>query len=261
MDESGAGREQDDEALFNRIALRYARKDTVASSMIPRKGLLQEAIGPLSRRLGSLGTVLDVGCGTGAPARYLQYQYTHYIGIDQSKKMIDAARLVNRDIPNARFLAGNLKSVDLSAHSVDLVLSVGALHHMTDLDRVMETVCHLAKKGGHILIIEPQSANPLIQVMRRIRMTLDSSYSKDQLFFSRDELVGLLERNKIEVLSCRYMGFLSTPMAEVIFNPQFLFVPLSRFLTSMDSWLNRRLPGSLKKMAYKLVITGRCDSN
>lgn len=254
------GKEKGEEALFNRIASQYARKDTVRSSMIPRKRLLLEAIHPLIKQIGTLGTVLDIGCGAGAPARYLKGLYRNYIGIDQSEKMVEVARLVNRDIPDTHFIAGNIKAIDLHHHSVDFILSLGALHHMTDLDTVMETLSRLVKSKGHILVIEPQNANPIIQMMRWLRMRLDPHYSRDQLFFSKEELVTLLERNRVKILSCRYMGFLSTPLAEVILKPQFFFVPLSRLFTRLDSWFFRRLPGWLRKLSFKLVITGRFDS-
>ena len=257
MMETKNEREKGDALLFNRIAFQYARKDTVRSSSIPRKSLLLEAAGPIIEQRGTLGRVLDIGCGTGAPARYLKGFYREYTGVDQSENMIDTARLINRDIPDTRFLTGNIKTVHLSPHSFDFVLSVGALHHMTDLDTVMKAVCRLVKNDGYILVIEPQNGNPLIQMMRRIRMRLDSGYSRDQLFFSRRELLSVLENNGIDIVSCRYMGYFSTALAEVVLKPQFLFVPLSRFLTRLDSWLARRLPGWLRRMGFKLVVTGK----
>ncbi len=254
-------REKDDHALFNRIAYHYARKDIIRSSLIPRKSLLLEAIHPLLNQLDSLGTVLDIGCGAGAPAKYLRGYYQEYIGIDQSEKMVEAARLFNKDIPHTRFLTGNIKTIDLPSHTIDIILSIGALHHMTDLDMVMKAVCRLAKPNGFILVIEPQNANPLIQMMRRIRTWLDHSYSSDQLFFSRDELVFLFERNNIKNIFCDYMGYLSTPFAEVVLRPQFLFVPLSRIFTSVDSWFYRRLPEWVRKFSFKVVIRGQFDLN
>ena len=249
--------EQKDQALFDRIAWQYTRKDMIRSSLISRKQLLLDAVQPLLGQMNSLGVILDIGCGVGAPAKYLQGYYRKYIGIDQSEKMIEAARIFNQGNPRIEFIAGNIKTLKLSGEPADVILSIGALHHMTELDLVMRSLCRLARPQGFILAIEPQNANPFIQVMRRVRGWVDKSYSQDQIFFSRDELIDLFQRNGVRNLSFDYLGYFSTPLAEVVLYPQFFFSPLSRMAADFDSWLINHLPGKLRKFSFKIAIRGQ----
>ena len=254
-------KEQKDQALFDRIAWQYARKDLIRSSAISRKRLLLNAVQPLLGQMKSLGVILDIGCGVGAPAKYLQGYYRKYIGIDQSEKMIEAARIFNQGNPRTEFIAGNIKTLKLSGDPADVILSIGALHHMTELDLVMESLCRLARPKGFILAIEPQNANPLIRVMRRVRVWVDKSYSQDQIFFSRDELIDLFQRNGVRNLSFDYLGYFSTPLAEVVLYPQFFFSPLSRMTAGFDSWLINHLPGKLRKFSFKISYSAKPNSS
>jgi ubiquinone/menaquinone biosynthesis C-methylase UbiE len=249
--------EEKDRILFDSIAGKYIKKDKFSSSIIPRKTLLLNAISPWLKQPKSLGILLDIGCGVGAAAEYLKGYYRKYIGIDQSSQMVDAARIFNRGNPDAQFIAGNIKTFECPDRSFDMVLSIGALHHMTDLDSVIKTLCRLSKSGGIILVIEPHSANPAIQLLRSVRGRLDRTYSRDQIFFSENELITLFEKNNISKISCEYMGYFSTPFAEIVFHPQFLFTPLSKMASTIDSWLYRHLPRSLGKLGFKIVLSGQ----
>jgi ubiquinone/menaquinone biosynthesis C-methylase UbiE len=250
-------REQADQVLFDRIASRYARKDLVASSSLARKSQLLSAIKPVLDELSNLGTVVDIGCGVGASAKYLAGHYERYVGIDQSKEMIKAAVMFNRGNPRAEFIAGNVKSKNLPRNIADLVLSDGALHHITELEEAMDSLVRIAKPGAFLVVREPQNGNPLLQVMRWIRGIVDSSYSKEQIFFSEKDLRELFETHGIVDLSVEFQGFLSPPFAQAILHPQVLTVPLSRVATRVDSWLNTYLPGVLRKLGFNIVVVGR----
>jgi len=249
-------KEQRDRILFDRIARDYARKDIIASSRIARKQLVLDAVRPLLSGVNSLGVILDIGCGVGAPARYLEGCYDRYIGVDQSEKMIEAARIFNQGNPRVEFIAGNIKTLELSVEPADLVLSVGALHHMTELDSVMGSLRRLARPRGFILAIEPQNANPLIQLMRKARARFDRSYSVEQIFFSGEQLSDLFNRSGIRNVSFEYLGYVSVPMAEVVMHPQFIFSPLSRMAARVDSWLAYHLPGILRRFSFKIAVRG-----
>lgn len=207
--------------------------------------------------LQSLGTIVDIGCGVGAPAKYLAGHYERYIGIDQSEGMIKAAILFNRDNPQAEFIAENVKSRDLPQNVADVVLSSGALHHMTELEDAMNSLVRIAKPGAFLVAIEPQNSNPLLQAMRWVRGILSSSYSREQTFFSEGHLRDLFVNHGVRDLSVEFQGFLTPPFAQVVMYPQVLIVPLSRVAIRVDSWLNTHLPVSLKKLGFSIVVVGR----
>jgi SAM-dependent methyltransferase len=250
-------RELADQALFDTIAEHYARKDSIASSSLARRSQLLSAIRPVLDAQPSLGTVVEIGCGVGAPARYLMGRYERYIGIDQSEEMIEAARLFNQGNTKANFLVRNARAPDLEPHVADTILSSGALHHMTELDEVMESLVRIARPGAYLVVIEPQNGNPILQLMRWVRGKMDPSYSCDQIYFSEQDLTDLFRGHGISDLSIDFQGFLSTPFAQVVLFPQVLSTPLSRAASRIDPWLADSLPGPLKRLSFNIVIIGR----
>ena len=254
-------REAEDRRLFDRIAAAYGRKDLHPVSRPPRQAMLEIALGPLLREGDTLGTVVDIGCGVGAPARILAGRYDRYLGIDHSEKMVAAARAFNAGNPAASFLAAGVREADPGGIAADLVLSIGALHHMPDLEAVVDRLKRLAKPGGRLVVIEPRRGNPLIWLLRRVRGLVDPAYSREQVFFSVRELRDLFAGRGLTDLEVEPIGFLSTPFAEVIFRPVFLFLPLSRLATAIDAWLTRRLPPWLGWLSFKVAVRARFPEN
>ena len=249
-------RENRDQLLFDAIATQYARKDIALSSALARKNQLATAMRLIPQENGQWGTIVDVGCGIGAPAKYLHGQYQRYIGIDQSPEMIEAAIVFNRDHPQATFLADNIKETQLPRNTADVILSVGALHHMSDLDKVMESLAAIAKPGAALVVIEPQNANPLIQMMRWIRGLIDKGYSREQVFFSEAELADLFNRHGISHMQIRYEGYVTTPFAQVIASSNAVLAAFSKLAIQVDNWLQNHLRGPLQRLSFNIIITG-----
>lgn len=248
-------REHRDRQLFDSIARKYMRKDSYPPSALARKAQLAASVQAVLNKNNDLGVVIDIGCGVGAPAKYLLGAYRKYIGIDQSGEMIRFARTFHRDNPDVEFIAGNIKEIHL-AEQADTLLSVGALHHMTALDTVLENLKKFAKPGGTFVVIEPQNANPFIQFMRWVRGKIDKSYSQEQIFFSEAELRNLLSRHDFENIQVTYQGYFSPPFAQVIIPPQAVSIVLSRLAIQLDGWLQARLQGSIRKLSFNIIVTG-----
>lgn len=252
--------EAKDKALFDKIAYKYAKKDIVASSSTARKGILLEALHlVLNKKADSLGTIIEIGCGIGATARYLEGRYTTYLGVDLSDKMIENAILFNAGNPKASFAAKNAKSPDIPSDSADLILSVGALHHMTELDEVMRNIKRIARNGAYLVAIEPQRQNPAVQLLRKIRARLDRTYSADQAYFKGDELRNILSQNGITSLFIDYQGFFAPPFAQVIMYPSGLFACFSGLCVKIDRVLNKILPLFLRRLSFNIVVTAKIE--
>lgn len=250
-------REDRDQALFDRIATRYARKDVVMSSALARRNQLLAALQPVLSQTASLGTIVEIGCGIGAPAKYLAGHYENYIGVDQSEELIKTAVSFNHNIPHTHFIAANIKTADIPPKTADLILSDGALHHMSDLEAVMACLHQIAKPGAWLVAREPQNGNPLIQFLRWARGRLDGDYSTEQTFFSEAAIRNLYQRHGLTQLQIEFQGFFIPPFAQVILNPQAISVPLSRLAHWSDTQLHRYLPRFLKKLSFNIVAIGR----
>jgi len=248
-------RQQKDTELFDGIAHNYVKKDVIVSSSIARKFILLEAMRP-ALAAGNIGTVVEIGCGTGASARYLDGYYEKYYGVDASKNMIELARHTNRSNDRAVFYTPDRDGTPIPDNTADVILSVGVLHHMEHPDEAFASLKRVAKNGCLFIAIEPQRANPLIQALRKLRKLIDSSYSRDQVFFSEKELYGMLARAGLEGIEFEYQGFLTPPFAQMPLSPQFLFKYLSRLAIKADMRLNDRMPGVFRKLSFNIVARG-----
>jgi len=128
---------------------------------------------------------------------------------------------------------------------------------MTELEAVMYSLARIAKPGALLVAVEPQNGNPLLQIMRWIRGIMDPSYSREQVFFTEEYLRGLFVNHGVMNLSVAFQGFFTPPFAQVVMHPQCLIVPLGRAAVQVDYWLNKHLPGSLKKLSFNIVVIGR----
>src|SRR5580693_6704128 len=111
--------EEADRALFDRIARDYVRKDLTASCRIAREQRLRQTLAPIGARVGHL---LEVGCGGGFAASYLDGLYETYTGVDYSEELIGYARQYNAG-PGREFLSANIKDFEASRR-FDVVLMV-----------------------------------------------------------------------------------------------------------------------------------------
>ncbi len=109
MDDSGntaKDHEVRDRELFDRIAVRYCRKDLLPASRLARKYRLHQTLRVV--RVSPDITVLEVGCGAGFAVRYLEGQIKSYYGVDYSEKLIGYARANNAG-SEAEFVAETIK--------------------------------------------------------------------------------------------------------------------------------------------------------
>ena len=180
---------------------------------------------------GAIGTLVEIACGVGASAKYLAGSYRRYVGVDYSPELVKNARDFHAGTPNVEFIVRNVKDLSPSdIDNADCVLAVGALHHFTEIDVAMQRIRSIARKGAWFVAIEPQRGNPFIQGMRWVRTKIDSSYSDEQRFFSKNELEDLMKRHGFTDIAVEHKFYTSKPFGEVTW----LTYPLSRLATATD---------------------------
>ncbi len=249
--------ERVDRALFDKIANSYARKDVVPSTSAARRAIVRRAIRPIIAERGRLGTVIDVGCGIGAQAKYLKGDFDHYIGVDYSHELLEIGRRTFAGQPDIRFIEANVKDLPIPDEMADVILIVGALHHMTDLEAVMRSLARIAKPGANFVAIEPQRGNPIIQCLRWLRMRLDTNYSSDQHFFSDLELHAILNHAPMTKTRVEYQGFLTPPFGQAGVWPQVLFRPLSALARALEPVAEFICVGPLTRLSWNAVSYGQ----
>ena len=246
-----------DRALFDQIAGSYALKDLVTSTSAARRAIVRRAMRPIIAERGGLGTLIDIGCGIGAQAKYLEGDFDNYIGVDYSHELLEIGRRTFADQPDIRFVEANVKDLPLPDEMADVILIVGALHHMTGLETVMGSLARIAKPGANFVAIEPQRSNPVIQCLRWLRMRLDPNYSSDQIFFSDLELHAILDQAPMRTTRVEYQGFLTPPFGQAGIRPQVVFRPLSAVARALEPFAELICVGPLARLSWNAVSYGR----
>ncbi|MDD4734567.1 MAG: class I SAM-dependent methyltransferase [Kiritimatiellae bacterium] len=253
MDDDQTTRSKRDMELFDRIANSYIRKDQWGPSRRARALRLMQSI--RYARTNADTDILEVGCGAGFSARYLQNSCRTYTGIDYSADLIEHAKQLNAT-PNALFQSVNFYEFNTETR-YDLILMIGVLHHMNDIPRALKTAKQLLKPGGSLVVNEPQPANPLFSHLRKLRTKVDSSYSCEQQELSAIQLHDYFQKAEFSDIAAYPQGLFSTPFAEIILKPHWLMNPLSALCCGMDRILEKHAPRMLQPITWNTIVTGR----
>jgi SAM-dependent methyltransferase len=82
--------------------------------------------------LGSAGTAVDLGCGTGTEIAFLAAQGWCAVGIDLSRPALDLAR---HEHPDLHFAQADVLALPYSSGAFDLALDRGCFHYLSPAQR------------------------------------------------------------------------------------------------------------------------------
>ena len=106
---------------YDKVAQAYSRLE--GDEPWPRMKWLSKALAELE----SGSAVLDLGCGSGDPADIEIAKRHDITGVDISKAQLDLAR---QNVPQGRFIHGDLGVLDFPDESFDAVVSFYTLEHL-----------------------------------------------------------------------------------------------------------------------------------
>lgn len=102
------------------------------------------------------GRVLDVATQEGRFVQILMENlksYAEIVGIDINEQAIETARsTVGQE--GVQFLAMNAEQLDFEDGSFDTVSISASLHHLSNIQRVLEEMKRVLKPGGHFIVAE-----------------------------------------------------------------------------------------------------------
>ncbi|MFQ1001665.1 class I SAM-dependent methyltransferase [Modestobacter sp. SSW1-42] len=114
------------------------------------------------------GPVVELGCGTGTLLRRLATAHPDrsFLGIEPLANYVDFAReqAASLGLANVRFETGTGEDLGavVAPGSAGLVISVDALHHVQDLDRVVGQVHTATRPEGRWVAMEPDRLHPYV---------------------------------------------------------------------------------------------------
>lgn len=103
-------------------------------------------------------SILEVGCGSGEDATYVQKVSKNIIGVDISD--IALRRFKNKGFEG---VLANVKALPFCSNSFDCVIASGLLHHLVgqgDLTEYIAEFVRVTKSGGYVIALEPNLFNP-----------------------------------------------------------------------------------------------------
>lgn len=245
--------EKKDKALFDAISPKYLEKDLAPQSSIARKHRLLSSLEVVN--FNENKRILEVGCGAGFSVKYLDKPYATYIGVDYSQGLIDYANQYNSS-PKAQFICANIKEYQ-PEEKFDVIIMIGVLHHFDDMLGILAHIVSFLKPGGVLVANEPQSSNPFIQGLRKLRIKLDKSYSDDQVQLLPKDLISLYESVGLEKVQVFGQGYFSTPFAEVVLRPRILFYLFAKIMVEIDRTITKAFPKIGMDISWNITCLGK----
>lgn len=149
--------------------------------------------------------ILDIGSGYGNTALNLAKQGAIVYSIDIAPKLIEGckerAKLNNL---NVDFRVMDACNLEYSDETFDIITGFRVIHHLPDLKKFYTESYRCLKKGGFLLIVEPQKNNPFVEFGRRfIKNKEDSRTPTEHPLISKDikdlkQIFGNLEEKQFE---------------------------------------------------------------
>lgn len=134
--------------------INYQREvyDTIADHFSNTRRFLWKDLQTFNTFVEDKGTVVDLGCGNGRLYQVFDKKQVSYIGVDQSEKLIDIAKV---RFPEGRFLVKDMTKTLLEEDTADAVFAIASFQHLPNREtRVagLKEMKRIAKPGSFIVM-------------------------------------------------------------------------------------------------------------
>ena len=156
---------------WDRIRALYVAESDVERAMLAAAGK------------GEIGTLLDLGTGTGRILQVFSGRVTRGIGIDASREMLSVARanLAKHSLLHCQVRHGDIYHLSLPAGSVDVVTIHQVLHYLDDPAAAIAAAAEVLRPRGKLLIVDfaPHSLEVLRSEYAHRRLGFDDAEVTD----------------------------------------------------------------------------------
>lgn len=176
--------------------------------------------------------VLEAGCGTGNTLNQLakHFQSAHFLGVDFSSKSLEKAEKKRAEIGlnNIEFRNVNILDMNLEEKSFDVVLCIGVLHHLADMQEGLKRlVDHLAEDGIILLWLYGKYGRFRLNLNQRFFSILLQNHEKleDKIDIVKKVLTKASEKH----VACHF----NVPYTEI----EDVFLKSLEFIVDHPQWL------------------------
>jgi SAM-dependent methyltransferase len=121
-------------------------------------GYDEETFKALMQYCGRFGLIFEVGCGSGSWTGHLCEVADEVIGVDFSKGLIRSRELKNQ---NCSVILSDAEFLPFTEETADQCIFTFSLHHMVDIDSVLQDAARCLQKNGLLILLEPNGTNPI----------------------------------------------------------------------------------------------------
>jgi SAM-dependent methyltransferase len=200
---------------------------------------LRKRVAFLAAVCPAAGSVLDVGCGTGALAQRLAARGHAVVGADPSEGML---QIMRGRAPQVRAVCASGTDLPFDAGVFDLVVTVAALHHIAAPDAVRATLSEMVRvcrPGGRIVVWDHNPRNPYwSSLMARV----PQDTGEERLVPAAEVIDGLITGGA-QVLSSQQLGLV----------PEFTPRRAMRAAAVIERWFERT-PGVNGFAAHNVIV-------
>jgi ubiquinone/menaquinone biosynthesis C-methylase UbiE len=123
----------------------------------------------------SAGSILEVGCGDGRLTEEISNVSSSIFALDPDPAALKKARPLQGN--GISLILGSGENIPLADKSIDTVIFSLSLHHHTDPVLALSQAWRVLRKGGRILIMEPDSGSLFNQCFKLVHNE-DEAYEK-----------------------------------------------------------------------------------
>lgn len=143
--------------------------------------------------LNRVHKVLDIGCGVGFMARYLNERYgMEVMGVDVDPEQIECAEEYSKEHDEVHFAVADATQLPFEDNNFDLVMSFMVIHHIGDWKRTLQEIRRVLKPQGTYIMYEITYPGFAVKALR--------SSTEKYGIFSTDDILEYLEHNGFHIL-------------------------------------------------------------
>ena len=172
-------------SIYNKIAESYAKEFSEPS----------DHIDDFLKLIPKNGKILDVGCGVGVDANYIQSKGFEVVGIDLSEEML---KLAKQKFPYIDFRLMDIRKINFEPNSFDGIFASFSLIHIPkkDIPNILKKFYQILKINGVIYVALHEGKSEEIFVDEPLK-------PGEKLFlniYSYKEIKNLLVESKFEII-------------------------------------------------------------
>ena len=139
----------------------YSNSERLSAKIASKR--ISKTVLKLARVQGK--SIIDIGCGDGTyTLELLEAGASEVLGVDAAEAAVELAKRKILGRRNIEFKTLNIYNLDKIGRVYDIAVVRGILHHLYDVEKAVEKICHIAKE---MIVLEPNGYSPVLKIIEK----------------------------------------------------------------------------------------------